>query len=45
MDHAVPGWLDGLQHEAVDLEHVGDVAGVLPVTGDGGRGHLPAAVD
>ena len=39
-----PG-LDGLEHEPVDLEHVGDAAGVLPVPGDGGGVHRLALVD
>jgi hypothetical protein len=45
IDHTAVPRLDGLQHHAVDLEHVSDVAGVLPVSRDGRGGNLPAVVD
>ena len=37
IDLAAAHGLGGLQHHPVDLEHVGDVAGVLPVPGDQAR--------
>src|ERR1700722_7159375 len=39
IDLAVTHGFGGLEHHPVDLEHVGDVAGVLPVPGDQARLH------
>ena len=45
VDLALEAGLDLLQHEAVGLEHVGELAGVLPPAADHLRLHLVAVLD
>ena len=45
VDRAVYPRVDAFQHQPVDLEHVGDVPGVLPVAGNRRRQHFAVVVD